>query len=104
MVIQQIDGGCPDENYQWPVQLPANLPKCDHCVFAWTWINAIGNREFYMNCADIAIEGAPGSTISGAGLLIANIGGHEILQPPSNPGGGPYASGTKIMHLPINAA
>ena len=34
-------------NYEWPVKLPANLPSCDRCTFAWSWINALGNRELY---------------------------------------------------------
>jgi len=86
------------------VLLPANVPNCDSCIFAWSWINAIGNRELYMNCADIAIRGGSGHSITGAGLLIANVGGHEIVQPPSNVGGGPTGSGTTIKHLPLNVA
>ncbi len=104
MVIQEIDGGCPEEGVDWPVKLPDNLPSCDSCVFGWSWINAIGNREYYMNCADIKIEGGAGTSISGAGLLLANIGGHQIIQPPSNPGGGPNGAGTTVKHIPINVA
>lgn len=33
--------------FNWPVRLPANLPSCDRCTFAWSWINAVGNRELY---------------------------------------------------------
>ncbi|ORX65411.1 hypothetical protein DL89DRAFT_207678, partial [Linderina pennispora] len=43
------------------VELPANLPGSNKAVFAWTWVNASGNREYYMNCADIAIVGGAGS-------------------------------------------
>jgi hypothetical protein len=92
------------ESFEWPVKIPANAPSTESCIFAWTWINAIGNREFYMNCADIAIHGGSGSSISGAGLLLANIGGHEIIQPPATTGGGPSGAGTTIKHLPINVA
>lgn len=104
MVIEQVDGGCPDAGFEWPVKLPDNLPSNGKAVLGWTWINAVGNRELYMNCADIAIQGGPGSSIGGAGLLLANIGGHEIVQPPANQGGGPSGPGTSIKHLPINAA
>ncbi|KAJ2234854.1 hypothetical protein IWW45_003074 [Coemansia sp. RSA 485] len=38
--------------------LPADLPGSDSAVFAWTWVNAMGNREFYMDCADVAIQGS----------------------------------------------
>lgn len=92
------------EKYEWPVLLPANTPHCDSCIFAWSWINAIGNREMYMNCADVAISGPQGTSITGAGLLIANVGGHEIVQPPATESTGPASSGTSIKHLPINSA
>ncbi|KAJ2458310.1 hypothetical protein GGF42_002157 [Coemansia sp. RSA 2424] len=53
--------------------LPPNLPGSSHAVFAWSWVNAIGNREFYMNCADVAIVGNAGS-YAGKAMTIANYG------------------------------
>ncbi|KAJ2240807.1 hypothetical protein GGI13_007548 [Coemansia sp. RSA 455] len=53
--------------------LPVGLPGTSHAVFAWTWVNAIGNREFYMNCADVAIVGIAGS-YSGKAMTVANYG------------------------------
>ena len=64
-VIETIEGACPDGNnninyneidkYEWPVLLPNNLPSCDRCTFAWSWINAVGNRELYSkNLFDIS--------------------------------------------------
>ncbi|KAJ2029685.1 hypothetical protein IWW57_001558 [Coemansia sp. S610] len=53
--------------------LPAALPGASHAVFAWTWVNAIGNREFYMNCADVAIVGNAGS-YTGKAMTVANYG------------------------------
>lgn len=35
------------ENFEWDVKIPDNMPSCEHCTFAWTWINSIGNRKFY---------------------------------------------------------
>lgn len=119
MVIQEIDGGCPDgtdiaighqltrhgvDTHEWPVKIPANAPGSESCIFAWSWINAIGNREYYMNCADIKITGGAGSSITGAGLLLANIGGYQILQPPAHDATGPNAADTKIVHIPIQVA
>lgn len=68
-------------SYVWNVRLPTNLPSCEKCIFAWAWINAIGNREYYMNCADIKIIGGPGSKISGSPLHIANLEGYPVEQP-----------------------
>ncbi|KAJ2228291.1 hypothetical protein H4R99_005566 [Coemansia sp. RSA 1722] len=60
------------------VPLPANLPGTDHAVFAWTWVNASGNREFYMNCADIAITGPAGS-YTGKKMTILNYPGYPVI-------------------------
>ncbi|KAJ2783303.1 hypothetical protein GGI15_002640, partial [Coemansia interrupta] len=60
------------------VPLPANLPGTDHAVFAWTWVNASGNREFYMNCADIAISGPAGS-FTGKQMTILNYPGYPVV-------------------------
>lgn len=88
-------------SYTWHVQLPPNLPSCERCTFAWTWINAIGNREYYMNCADVKIIGGSGHGISGTSLTLANLPGYPTIQPPSNYGG-PESS--KFSYHPINAA
>ncbi|KAJ1959397.1 hypothetical protein GGI12_004357 [Dipsacomyces acuminosporus] len=53
--------------------LPNNLPGIDRAVFAWSWVNAVGNREFYNNCADVAIVGSAGS-YTGKKMTIANYG------------------------------
>ncbi|KAI8054216.1 hypothetical protein BDF22DRAFT_603246, partial [Syncephalis plumigaleata] len=60
--------------------VPAHAPSSEHAVLAWTWINANGNREYYMNCADVRIEGDDsdkngGGTITGPELLVANLPG-----------------------------
>ncbi|KAJ2718310.1 hypothetical protein GGI07_005806 [Coemansia sp. Benny D115] len=53
--------------------LPSNLPGTSKAIFAWTWVNAVGNREFYNNCGDIAIKGSAGS-YTGKKMTIANYG------------------------------
>jgi len=58
-------------NFNVPV--PASAPNGE-AIFAWTWINAVGNREYYMNCADVIITG--GTTpalVSGPRLFVANL-------------------------------
>ncbi|GBB89747.1 hypothetical protein RclHR1_16530001 [Rhizophagus clarus] len=60
-VIATYKKTCPDIFFDgWKVKIPENAPSCDspgNCLFSWSWINAVGNREFYQNCADIKIEG-----------------------------------------------
>ncbi|CAO3563377.1 unnamed protein product [Mortierella alpina] len=50
---------CPDSYHEWPVTIPKNVKKCDErgqCLFVWTWTANI-LPQFYMNCADITLEG-----------------------------------------------
>ncbi|RII21947.1 hypothetical protein CUC08_Gglean001117 [Alternaria sp. MG1] len=85
-VIQSVVGGCPsnvtgnltpaDPNGHgaatFPVQMPDSIPDGQY-TFAWTWLNKIGNREFYMNCAPIQVGSGSGgaSTKSSASALSA---------------------------------
>ncbi|KAK2814083.1 hypothetical protein FQN50_000487 [Emmonsiellopsis sp. PD_5] len=69
-VIHSIEGGCPasvDGNLPedpygtgastFKFKIPSGIAPGDY-TFAWTWLNRIGNREFYMNCAPITVTGA----------------------------------------------
>ncbi|KAJ2398389.1 hypothetical protein GGI23_003228, partial [Coemansia sp. RSA 2559] len=76
-------------------KLPAELPSSDKAVFAWTWINASGNREFYMNCADVAIKGSGSGEFSGPEMLIANYGPDSPLIPEFN---GDYETGIDLFN------
>ncbi|KAI7834009.1 hypothetical protein BX661DRAFT_176469 [Kickxella alabastrina] len=58
--------------------LPTQLPSSDNAVFAWSWVNASGNREFYMNCADVAIKGNAAS-YTGKQMTIANHAGYPTI-------------------------
>ncbi|KAI4635307.1 uncharacterized protein J4E87_000257 [Alternaria ethzedia] len=85
-VIQSVVGGCPsnvtgniepaDPNGHgaatFPVKMPESIPDGQY-TFAWTWINKIGNREFYMNCAPVKVGSGSGSasTKSDASALSA---------------------------------
>ncbi|KAJ2609848.1 hypothetical protein H4S08_003873 [Coemansia sp. RSA 1365] len=57
--------------FSYTFKLPENLPSSDKAVFSWTWVNASGNREFYMNCADVSISGTSKS-FTGKEMTIAN--------------------------------
>jgi hypothetical protein len=67
-VIHSIIGGCPVKNNAgnigtdasspdpdtYSFTMPTNLPT-GKATLAWTWFNKVGNREMYMNCANIDI-------------------------------------------------
>ncbi|KAL4985098.1 hypothetical protein BDW68DRAFT_165752 [Aspergillus falconensis] len=70
-VIKSIEGGCMDESegnenqnggsamknsFSPSITIPDSFEDGQY-TFAWTWINRIGNREFYMNCAPITLSG-----------------------------------------------
>ena len=90
-VIHSIEGGCPAKNlagniapdnnaeapdpdtYTFPI--PTNIPT-GKATLAWTWLNRIGNREFYMACAPIQLTGTSGAQANYEALpdmLVANI-------------------------------
>lgn len=60
-VIHSIEGGCPGVGgpATFDFKVPDMLPDGD-LVMAWTWYNKIGNREIYMNCANIKVSGGAG--------------------------------------------
>ncbi|KAL1297554.1 hypothetical protein AAFC00_006122 [Neodothiora populina] len=55
-VIQSMIGGCPLVD-KYDFTLPSYVPN-GQALFAWTWQNLQGNREFYMNCAEVKITGS----------------------------------------------
>lgn len=78
-VIKTFIGGCPtpgDQSSNFNFTVPKVVPNGE-MTLAWSWINHIGNREFYMNCAPITITGGA-SNANGMNSLpdmfVANIG------------------------------
>ncbi|KAK4196207.1 hypothetical protein QBC40DRAFT_10860 [Triangularia verruculosa] len=123
-VLHSIQGGCPArneagnilpdnadlvgvDNYEYTI--PADIPS-GNATIAWTWVNKVGNREFYMNCAPVSIEGDGGSEDALAALpdmFTANIGGDcttvgadnkDILYP--NPGNSVENNGPDADKVP----
>jgi hypothetical protein len=57
-VIKSMIGGCP-KTLTYDFTVPSYAPSGE-ALFAWTWQNKIGNREFYMDCAVVQIDSAEG--------------------------------------------
>ncbi|KAH8433439.1 putative extracellular protein [Aspergillus melleus] len=54
-VIHSMLGGCPiTKSYQFTIPSDAQTGEA---LLAWSWFNKIGNREMYMNCAQVTIGG-----------------------------------------------
>ncbi|KAI0385412.1 hypothetical protein F5Y04DRAFT_245783 [Hypomontagnella monticulosa] len=57
-VIKSFIGNCPTSSGgTFNFAIPSDAPTGDEVVFAWTWVNHTGNREFYMSCAVVSIKG-----------------------------------------------
>lgn len=91
-VIHSIEGGCTARDT--PGNLPANsadfknpntyeftIPKdlpAGKATIAWSWVNRIGNREFYMNCGAVELTGEGGDKSAFEALpdmFVANLQG-----------------------------
>ena len=55
-VIQSMIGGCPLTT-KYDFTIPSDAP-IGTALLAWTWQDQIGNREFYMNCAEVNVISA----------------------------------------------
>jgi len=84
-VIESIVGGCPLSSGQtFPFTIPSDAPSGDEVVFSWSWLNKVGNREFYQTCAVVTIEGGSSASRtrretvpfnSRPAMFVANING-----------------------------
>ncbi|KAL1647418.1 hypothetical protein SLS58_002747 [Diplodia intermedia] len=75
-VIKSMIGSCPGKSGgSYGFTIPTNAPS-GTALFAWTWINHTGNREFYMNCAVVDIQGGSGGDLCALpNLYVANLKG-----------------------------
>ncbi|KAJ2880157.1 hypothetical protein FB639_002902 [Coemansia asiatica] len=73
--LDTVNGG-----YEVPV--PDKLPATKSAIFAWSWIPAVGDRSYYMNCADVRVENyGKQQAYTGKELLVVNVPGKPTLQP-----------------------
>ncbi|CAK7230381.1 hypothetical protein SCUCBS95973_007553 [Sporothrix curviconia] len=58
-VVQSIEGGCPASAGSTSIDfaIPYDAPQGE-ALLAWSWFNNLGNREMYMNCAAVTIQGS----------------------------------------------
>ncbi|KAJ9051193.1 hypothetical protein DSO57_1001195 [Entomophthora muscae] len=72
--IKTVMGTCMLDTLNYQVTIPHDAPN-GKATLAWSWINRTGNREYYMNCADIDIKGRPDGKIVGPRMLVADLPG-----------------------------
>ncbi|KAK9765513.1 hypothetical protein K7432_006100 [Basidiobolus ranarum] len=86
-VLDTIYNDCIIASLDYSVTIPSTAGSSKNVIFAWAWINKVGNREYYMNCADIEIKGSDDGYITGPELLVANLPGYPQI--PEFPYDGP---------------
>ena len=82
LVLKTVPKNCLLNSMTYDFDLPDNVANTKTIVF-WTWINAIGNREYYMDCADVNVitesrSDSP-SPVSGKELFVANLPGYPTV-------------------------
>jgi hypothetical protein len=103
VVVHTWEGNCPrvgapgtvtniyDVNQDYTFTIPERFPTGHRVIFAWwvaqymaskyayeyrVWINASGNREYYMSCTSVDVVGTGSgtqTTPAGPPLLVANL-------------------------------
>ncbi|KAG0227257.1 hypothetical protein B0O80DRAFT_163299 [Mortierella sp. GBAus27b] len=74
-VIGQYTKSCPDIYYEWPVQIPKNVPSCtdpEKCLFSMSWV-AFKTRQFYHHCANVIIDGKPGGKLPLLDMTVVDV-------------------------------
>ncbi|ORZ29929.1 hypothetical protein BCR44DRAFT_115004, partial [Catenaria anguillulae PL171] len=64
VVIHTIMNRCFLDGLTFNIPVPNNIPSAQSAVFQWHWVNRLGNREYYVNCIDVSIQGANTGTFS----------------------------------------
>ncbi|KAJ1658708.1 hypothetical protein IWQ61_002093 [Dispira simplex] len=87
VAIQTILKTCFLSGKTFNVPIPQDAPS-GKAVFAWSWVNASGNREFYMTCSDIEIQGGKGGALKGPQMITPNYDGNSPTIGEFGTGGG----------------
>lgn len=81
LVLRTVMETCLIDSMSYTFSLPFNTPSGEVTIF-WTWVNKIGNREYYMECADVNINNGNTNTnvlLTGLELAVANLPGYPII-------------------------
>ncbi|KAI4520094.1 hypothetical protein K525DRAFT_204522, partial [Schizophyllum commune Loenen D] len=75
-VVKSFIGNCPSST--GPVTMDFTVPSdvaSGDIVFAWSWNNRVGNREFYMDCAIVTIDNGGSGLSSYPAMFVAQLSG-----------------------------
>lgn len=79
VVLKTVLNECLLNTMSYSYEIPT-YARGDNITVFWTWINRIGNREYYMECADVNVKTNGKMTdIPGKELLIVNLPGYPTV-------------------------
>jgi predicted carbohydrate-binding protein with CBM5 and CBM33 domain len=80
VVLKTVLDTCLLDSMTYSFNLPENAMGGNMIVF-WSWINRIGNREYYMECADVNVNNGntQPTSITGKELLVVNLPGYKTV-------------------------
>jgi hypothetical protein len=109
VVLKTVLNDCLLDTMSYSYEIP-KYARGDNITVFWTWINRIGNREYYMECADVNVKtNGKMTNIPGKELLIVNLPGYpkvpewEVNSPSSVDGRDLLASRKDINIHNINS-
>jgi hypothetical protein len=96
VVLKTVLTNCLLDSMSYSFQIPEDTRGKGVTVF-WTWINRIGNREYYMECTDVTVNTDGNRTdIRGKELLIVNQPGYPTV-PEWEVGAPSYIDGRDLL-------
>lgn len=96
VVLKTVLSNCLLDSMSYSFMIPEDARGQGVTVF-WTWINRIGNREYYMECTDITVNTNGDRTdIRGKELLIVNQPGYPTV-PEWEVGAPSYIDGRDLL-------
>lgn len=108
LVLKTVMSNCLLNSKSYTFNVPDNTPNGDVTIF-WTWVNKIGNREYYMDCADITLNTGNkkvNGKLIGKELLVVNLPGYptipEFIQTGSYDGHDLFNARKDILIKPTN--
>ena len=79
VVLKTVLNDCLLDTMSYSYEIP-KYARGDNITVFWSWVNRIGNREYYMECADVNVKtNGKMTNIPGKELLIVNLPGYPTV-------------------------
>ena len=99
LVLKTVLNSCLLDSMTYDFDLPEDAPGGKMTIF-WSWVNRVGNREYYMECSDVTVNNGNSpnkkTTLKGTELLVVNLPGYSTV-PEWNPGDSPDKDGRNLF-------